>query len=365
MKYDYLVVGAGLYGATFACQMQKAGKKCLVIDKRPHIAGNAYTERRENIDIHMYGAKIFHTRHRIVWDFVNHYAIFNNYHHKVKATFKDKVYSLPINLNTFYQFWGCKTPGEAKSRLDEARSKYPMATDNLQNWSLGQLGDEIYYTLYHGYTKKQWCREPSEVPAGIIKRLPIRFTWDDDYFDDPYQGIPVDGYTAMVAQMLEGIDVQLGTDFFFFGDWRKIADKLIFTGPIDQFCDYKFGALEYLSLQFVHHHVSVEDYQGISVMNFTDEKFPFTRTIEHKHFTNAKSKTTFVTQEYPQKYSPGVEPYYPVNTQKNQDLYLKYKEEVEKEPDVFLGGRLGTFSYINMDQTVLLALEAAKLMESV
>ena len=362
MRYDFLIAGAGLYGATLANQLTKAGKKCLIIDKRPHIAGNAYTENRNGIDVHMYGAKIFHTKHHIVWNFVNQYAVFNNYQHIVKANYKGLIFSMPINLNTLHELFLTKTPNAAREYIRcETESFQRDNIDNLEDFALSQLGPSLYKALFYGYTKKQWHREPSEVPAGIIKRIPIRFTWDNRYFDDPYQGIPIEGYTRMVEKILEGIDVDLNADFFFIPNWRSIADKLVFTGPIDQFCEYQFGPLEYLSLRFEHEELE-GDYQGCSVMNYTDEKIPYTRIIEHKHFLFGNQPNTIITREYPVKWERGAEPYYPVNTDKNTELYLKYKTEVEKQPDVYMGGRLGTFSYINLDQTILLALEAAKLL---
>ena len=360
MRYDFLIAGAGLYGATLANQLTKSGKKCLVIDKRPHIAGNAYTENRDGIDVHIYGAKIFHTKHQKVWDFVNQYATFNNYQHHLKAYWQGQVFSLPINMNTFHHLWGVNTPDEAKRRLSK-EIIHKEIIDNLEDFALSNLGQEIYDILFYGYTKKQWHREPCKVPHGVIKRIPIRFTWNDNYFDDQYQGIPIEGYTKMVERMLEGIDVQINTDFFSIPDWRKVASKLMFTGPIDEFCGYQYGPLEYLSLRFEH--VSTQgDFQGCSVMNYTEERIPYTRIIEHKHFVFGQQPNTIITYEYPVEWKRGVEPYYPVNTDKNTELYLKYKTEVEKQPDVYMGGRLGTFTYINMDQTILLALEAAKLL---
>ena len=353
-KYDILVVGAGLYGATYARLMRDVGKQVLVVDKADYVGGHAHTIIDDDIIIHEFGCHLFHTSTKKIWDFVNQFGEFNHYQHRAKAFYKGKLYSLPFNMGTYYDLWGCVTPEEAKKIIDKQKvpCDHPVT---LEQWALSQVGRDIYEKLIKNYTKKQWCREPSELPAFIIKRLPLRFTYNDNYFNDPYQGVPKLGYTAVVRNMLSGIGVQLKTDFFTIPNWRTIADKLVFTGPIDRFYNYRYGSLEYLTLQFQHEKRS-GNFQGMGVINYTDDNVPYTRIIEHKHFAFQEHKDTIITYEYPKKWEDGDEPYYPVNTDKNNIMYERYKKLADEEKDVRFGGRLGRYTYINLDAAVLMAM---------
>ncbi|WP_405291000.1 UDP-galactopyranose mutase [Methanobrevibacter sp.] len=354
MKYDYLIVGAGLFGAVFAHEMAKIGKNCLIIEKRNHIAGNAYTELNENINVHKYGAHIFHTNNKEVWDYINKFADFNRFTNSPVANFNGKLYNLPFNMNTFYQMWGVKTPEEAKAKIEAQKADANIENpQNLEEQAISLVGKDIYEKLVKGYTEKQWGRNCKDLPSFIIKRLPVRFTFDNNYFNDLYQGIPIGGYTKIVEKMLEGIEIKLNTDFFDDKEkWLNIADKIIFTGMIDQFYDYCYGELEYRGLNFEFETLNIENYQGNAVINYTDAETPYTRIIEHKHFENSDSPKTIITKEYPKSWSKGEEAYYPMNDEKNSELYNKYVELSKKEDKVIFGGRLGMYKYFDMWQII-------------
>ena len=354
MEYDYLIVGAGLFGAVFAHEMTKIGKNCLIIEKRNHIAGNAYTELNENINVHKYGAHIFHTNNKEVWDYINKFADFNRFTNSPVANFNGKLYNLPFNMNTFYQMWGVKTPAEAKAKIEAQKADANIENpQNLEEQAISLVGKDIYEKLVKGYTEKQWGRDCKDLPSFIIKRLPVRFTFDNNYFNDLYQGIPIGGYTKIVEKMLEGIEVKLNTDFFEDKEkWLNIADKIIFTGMIDQYYDYCYGELEYRGLNFEFETLNIENYQGNAVINYTDAETPYTRIIEHKHFENSDSPKTIITKEYPKSWSKGEEAYYPMNDEKNSELFNKYVELSKKEDKVIFGGRLGMYKYFDMWQII-------------
>lgn len=360
--YDYLIVGAGLFGAVFAHEAKKAGKKCLVIDKREHIAGNIYTKEVEGIAVHCYGAHIFHTSDKEVWEYVNQFAEFNRYTNAPIARYKDELYNLPFNMNTFYGLWGVKTPEEAKEKIREQREAAGIKeAANLEEQAISLVGSDIYEKLVKGYTEKQWGKRAKELPAFIIRRLPVRFTYDNNYFNDRYQGIPIGGYTAMVERMLEGIEVQTGVDFFKNRkEYENLAKRIVFTGMIDEFYGYCFGELEYRSLRFETEVLDVENYQGNAVVNYTEYEVPYTRIIEHKHFEYGTQPKTVITREYPATWHRGDEPYYPMNDDKNNALYAKYKEKAEQEDKVIFGGRLGQYKYYDMHQVVAEALQCVK-----
>lgn len=360
--YDYLIVGAGLFGAVFAREATDAGKTCLVIDRRPHVAGNVYTETIEGIEVHRYGAHIFHTSDRAVWDYVSRFASFNRFTNAPLARYRDQLYHLPFNMNTFYALWGVKTPAEAKARLDAERAPYlGREPKNLEEQALALVGKDIYVKLVKGYTEKQWGRPASELPAFIIRRLPLRFTYDDNYFSDPLQGIPEEGYTALVTRLLEGSDVLLSTDYFSGREsFDALADRVIFTGMIDEFYGAKFGRLAYRSLRFETETLNVPDYQGNAVVNYTEREVPFTRIIEHKHFTFGKQEKTVVTREYPVAWTEGDEPCYPVNDDENNALYARYAALAREEKKVVFGGRLGLYRYLDMDKVVSEALSLSR-----
>lgn len=373
MKYDYLVVGAGLFGAIFAYEANKAGKKVLVIDRRPHVGGNIYTEEVEGIQVHKYGAHIFHTSDKEVWDYIQQFAEFNRYTNCPVARYKDELYNLPFNMNTFSKMWGIKTPEEAKEIIDrqikEAGIKEPA---NLEEQAISLVGRDIYEKLIKGYTEKQWGKRASELPSFIIRRLPVRYVYDNNYFNDQYQGIPIGGYTQIIEKMLEGVEVRLDVDFF---EDREIleseADHIVFTGMIDAFYDYCYGELEYRSLRFETETLDMENYQGNAVVNYTEYEIPYTRIIEHKHFeygcqggygntgTPAIQKTV-ITREYPAAWEKGAQPYYPMNDEKNNALYERYRELAEKEEHVIFGGRLGMYRYYDMHQVIAEALKCVK-----
>lgn len=342
MKYDYLIVGAGLFGAVFAYEATKKGKKCLVIDKRDHIAGNIYTKETENINVHQYGAHIFHTSDRKIWDYVNSFADFNNYINSPVAIYKDELYNLPFNMNTFSKMWNIKTPSEAKAIIEKQIEELNITEpQNLEEQALSLVGTDVYEKLIKGYTEKQWGRNCKELPAFIIKRLPLRFTYDNNYFNDRYQGIPIGGYTKIVGKMLEGSDVLLDTDYFeFIKDNEGIADKVLFTGMIDEYYDFCYGHLEYRTVRFETEVLDCDNYQGNAVVNYTDREVPYTRIIEHKHFEFGKQEKTIISREYSTEWEPGMEPYYPVNNERNNDLFEKYKALADKEEKVIFGGRL-------------------------
>lgn len=362
MKYDYLVVGAGLYGAVFACEAKKAGKKCLVIDKRNHIAGNIYCENVEGINVHKYGAHIFHTSNKEVWEYVNQFAEFNHYINSPIAVYKDELYNLPFNMNTFSKLWGIRTPEEAKAIIDRQRAECGVEEpQNLEEQALSLAGKDVYEKLIKGYTEKQWGRPCSELPAFIIKRLPFRFIYDNNYFNDRYQGIPIGGYTKIVEKMLDGIDVKLETDYFdFIKENPDIADKTLFTGMIDEFYGYKLGTLQYRTVRFETEVLDCENYQGNAVVNYTEREVPYTRIIEHKHFEFGKQPKTVISREYSSEWKPGIEPYYPINNDENNELFAKYRELADKEEKVIFGGRLGNYKYYDMDKVIEAALELVK-----
>lgn len=362
MKYDYLIVGAGLFGAVFAYEATKKGKKCLVIDKRDHIAGNIYTKETENINVHQYGAHIFHTSDRKIWDYVNSFADFNNYINSPVAIYKDVLYNLPFNMNTFSKMWNIKTPSEAKAIIEKQIEELNITEpQNLEEQALSLVGTDVYEKLIKGYTEKQWGRDCKELPAFIIKRLPLRFTYDNNYFNDRYQGIPIGGYTKIVEKMLEGSDVLLDTDYFeFIKDNEGIADKVLFTGMIDEYYDFCYGHLEYRTVRFETEVLDCDNYQGNAVVNYTDREVPYTRIIEHKHFEFGKQEKTIISREYSTEWEPGMEPYYPVNNERNNDLFEKYKALADKEEKVIFGGRLGNYKYYDMDKVIIAALEAVE-----
>ena len=349
-QYDYLIVGAGLFGSMFAYEATKRGKKCLVVEKRNHIAGNIYTENIEDIDVHKYGAHIFHTSNKKVWDYVNQFAEFNNFVNSPIAIYKDELYNLPFNMNTFSKLWGIKTPKEARQKIDEQIKDLNITEPkNLEEQALKLVGRDVYEKLIKGYTEKQWGRKCEDLPAFIIKRLPLRFTYDNNYFNDRYQGIPTEGYTKIVEKMLVGTHVLLNTDFYDFIEKNpNIATKIVMTGMIDEYFDFKLGHLEYRSVRFENKLLDEENYQGNAVVNYTDAEVPYTRVIEHKHFNFGKQPKTYISFEYSREWAPGVEPYYPINNQKNAELYEKYKELANKETNVIFGGRLGNYKYYDM-----------------
>ena len=353
-KYDYLVVGAGLYGSIFAYEMNKKGKKCLVIDKRNHIGGNIYTEEKERINVHKYGAHIFHTSNKEVWEYINQFCEFNNYINSPIANYKGEIYNLPFNMNTFNKLWGVRTPKEAQEKIEEQKKEFGIVEPkNLEEQAISLIGKDIYEKLIKGYTEKQWGRDAKELPSFIIKRLPVRFTYDNNYFNDRYQGIPIGGYTKIIKKMLKGIEVRLNSNFFDKREeYENIADKIVFTGMIDEYYNYCFGKLEYRSLRFETEILNEENYQGNAVVNYTEREIPYTRIIEHKHFEYGQQEKTVITREYPSEWKEGYEPYYPVNNEKNNELYLKYKELANKETKVIFGGRLGEYKYYDMDKVI-------------
>lgn len=354
MKYDYLIVGAGLFGAVFAHEATKRGKRCLVVEKRGHIAGNVYTEEVEGIQVHKYGAHIFHTSNEEVWQYVHRFASFNHFINSPVANYKGRLYNLPFNMNTFYQMWGVKTPTEAAQKI-EAQRKTAGITEpkNLEEQAISLVGEDIYRILIKGYTEKQWGRDCRDLPASIIRRLPVRFTFDNNYFRDRFQGIPEEGYTSMVEKMLEGIEVRLNTDFLKQKDeFEAVADKVIFTGPIDAYFDYVHGALNYRSVRFETEIFPISNYQGVAVVNYNEREVPFTRIIEHKHFAFGTQEKTVISREYPSEWQSGVEPYYPVNDAQNTALYERYKALADRQEKVHFAGRLGQYKYFDMDKTI-------------
>lgn len=368
--YDYLIVGAGLFGSVFAYKVKQQGKKCLVIDRRPHLGGNIYCEKMEGINVHKYGAHIFHTSNKMVWDFVNSIVEFNRYTNSPVANYKGKLYNLPFNMNTFYQMWGVTTPAEATAKIEEqkaeavARMKEQGVTEprNLEEQAQLLIGKDIYEALIKGYTEKQWGRKCTELPAFIIKRLPVRLVFDNNYFNDKYQGIPIGGYNVLIERLLEGVETRLNCDFFANREeLSALADKIVFTGAIDEFYNYQFGKLEYRTVNFETEILDMPNYQGNAVVNYTEKEIPYTRVIEHKHFEmfgadiEACPKTV-ISKEYSSEWTEGSEPYYPVNDEKNNSLYLKYKELADKETNVIFGGRLAEYKYYDMHHIVEKAL---------
>ncbi|WP_132051292.1 UDP-galactopyranose mutase [Pseudocnuella soli] len=361
-EFDYLIVGAGLFGATFAHLATKAGKKCLVIDRRSHIGGNTYCENQDGINVHVYGAHIFHTNDKPIWDFVNSFTEFNRYTNSPVALHEGKLYNLPFNMNTFYQLWGVTTPQQAQDKIaEQIQSLNIKEPQNLEEQALTLVGTDIYYKLIKGYTEKQWGRKATELPAFIIKRLPVRFTYDNNYFNDKYQGIPIGGYNKITEGMLEGSDVRLNVDYFSDRDYfNNIADKVVFTGPLDEYYNFQFGELEYRSLRFEHERHEVENYQGNAVVNYTEAEVPYTRIIEHKHFEFGKQPHTIITREYPDQWSRGKEAYYPINDEENTRRMKQYQELAEKEEGVLFGGRLAEYRYYDMHQVIGSAFVKAK-----
>ena len=362
MKYDYLIVGAGPFGAVFAHEAKKRGKRVLVIDKRSHTGGNMYCEKVEGINVHKYGAHIFHTSNKEVWDYVNQFCTFNNYINSPIANYKDEIYNLPFNMNTFNKLWGVVTPQEAKEKIEnQVKESNITEPKNLEEQAISLVGKDIYEKLIKGYTEKQWGRRCTELPAFIIKRLPVRYTYDNNYFNDKYQGIPEGGYNVIFDKLLEGIDVELNVDFF--DKKRELlqkADKIVFTGMIDQYFDYQYGVLEYRSLRFEHETLDEENHQGNAVVNYNEREVPYTRIIEHKHFEFGKQPKTVITREYQAEWKQGDEPYYPVNNEKNAEIFKKYQELAQKEENVIFGGRLADYKYYDMHNVMERALEVVK-----
>ena len=361
-RYDYLIVGAGLFGAVFAHEAVKRGKTCLVIDKRDHIGGNIYTKEVEGIQVHCYGAHIFHTSDRHVWEYVSQFTEFNHFVNSPVAVYKDELYNLPFNMNTFHQLWGVVTPAQAKAKIQEQIAQmHIVEPKNLEEQALALVGKDVYEKLIEGYTRKQWGRECKDLPSFIIRRLPLRYTYDNNYFKDPYQGIPKGGYTRIIKKLLEGVQVCLGVDFFTEkGALRAQADRIIYTGMIDEYFGHCYGPLEYRSLRFETEVLDMGNYQGNAVVNYTDYGVPYTRIIEHKHFEFGTQPKTVITREYPSKWEQGAEPYYPVNDTRNTELFNKYEKLALDEPKVLFGGRLGMYRYMDMDKTIGAALRMAE-----
>ena len=362
MKYDYLVVGSGLFGAVFAYEAKKRGKSCLVIDKRKHIGGNIYTEKVEDINVHKYGAHIFHTSNKEIWEYMNQFAEFNNYINSPIAVYKDELYNMPFNMNTFSKMCGIRTPAEAKAIIDKQIEDLNITEpENLEEQALSLVGRDVYEKLVKGYTEKQWGRSCTELPSFIIKRLPLRFTYDNNYFNDRFQGIPMGGYTAIIEKMLEGIEVKVDTDYFEFSKANPdVAEKIVFTGMIDEYFNYCYGPLQYRSVRFETEVLDCENYQGNAVVNYTEREVPYTRVIEHKHFEFGKQPKTVISREYSSEWKQGMEPYYPVNNDENNALYEKYRELAKQEKNVIFGGRLGQYKYYDMDKVVAAALECVQ-----
>ncbi|WP_297430206.1 UDP-galactopyranose mutase [Clostridium sp.] len=360
--YDYLIVGAGLFGSIFAYEAKQRGKTCLVIDKRNHIGGNIYTECIEEINVHKYGAHIFHTSNEFVWRYISKFGEFNNFINSPLAIYKDELYNLPFNMNTFNKLWGVKTPKEAKNKIhNQIRNLNISEPKNLEEQALMLVGKDIYEKLIKGYTEKQWGRNAKDLPSFIIKRLPVRYTYDNNYFNDTYQGIPKGGYTSIINKMLNGIEVKLNTNFFLeYRNFEKTAKKLVFTGMIDEFFEYRLGILDYRSLLFETEVLSEANYQGNAVVNYTERDIPYTRIIEHKHFEFGNQDKTIITKEYPKEWKQGDEPYYPINDNKNMSLFNKYKELAQGKNNIIFGGRLGDYKYYDMDKVIEAALDCVK-----
>ena len=358
--YDYLIVGSGLFGSVFAHEANKKGYKCLVIEKRDHIGGNIYTYEQDGINIHKYGAHIFHTSNKEAWDYINQFAEFNNFVNSPIANYKGEIYNMPFNMNTFSRMWNIKTPKEAEDIISKQRSEI-TEINNLEDQAISLVGRDIYEKLIKGYTEKQWGRSCTELPPEIIKRLPVRYTYDNNYFNDRYQGIPIGGYTQIIEKLLDGIEVRLNTDFCKNKDeLSKLANKILYTGALDEYFDYSLGNLQYRSEKFEIERIEEENYQGVAVVNYTEREIPYTRIIEHKHFEKSSSPVTYISKEYPVDYKETGEPYYPINDKANTELYSKYKELAKKDDKLILGGRLALYSYFDMDKTIVAALELVK-----
>lgn len=362
MKYDYLIVGCGLFGAVFAHEATKKGKKCLIIDKRSHIGGNCYCEKVEGINVHKYGAHIFHTSNKKVWDYVNNFVEFNNYINSPVAFYKDEVYNMPFNMNTFSKMFNVKTPSEAKQVIENEIKKENITNPkNLEEQAISLVGRTVYEKLVKGYTEKQWGRDCKDLPAFIIKRLPLRFIYDNNYFNDRYQGIPIGGYNPLIEKLIEKSDVKLNTNYFdFINKTKDSFNKIVYTGAIDEFFNFKFGALEFRSIYFENEVLDCENFQGNAVINYTSRDVPYTRIIEHKHFEFATTPKTVISKEYSIEWKKGVEPYYPINNEKNNAIYAKYQELAKKEKNIIFGGRLGSYKYFDMDKTIESALKLAE-----
>ena len=359
--YDYLIVGTGLFGAIFAHEAMKRGKTCLVLEKRDHIGGNIYTEEVEGIQVHRYGAHIFHTSNKEVWQFVNSLAEFNRYTNSPVANYKGEMYNMPFNMNTFSKMWNISTPAEAKKIIEEQKKEITGEPKNLEEQAISLVGREIYEKLVKGYTEKQWGRDCTALPAFIIKRLPVRYTYDNNYFNDLYQGIPIGGYNVIIDRLFEGCDIETGVDYLEKKEYYDgLGEKIVYTGTIDAYYKYQFGKLEYRSLRFESEVLDEENHQGVAVVNYTDRETPYTRIIEHKHFEFGTQPKTVITREYPVTWQEGMEPYYPVNDEKNQALYQKYAKLAEKEEHVIFGGRLGEYKYYDMDKVIASAMACAK-----
>ena len=360
MSYDYLVVGAGLFGSVFAHEMAESGRRVLVVDRRRHIGGNCYTESVDGINVHLYGAHIFRTSRRDIWDYMCRFAEMNHFVNSPIANYHGKIYNLPFNMNTFNRIWGVVTPAEAKAKIDEQRTEVVGEPRNLEEQAISLVGRDVYEILIREYTEKQWGRPCSELPVSIIRRLPVRLIYDNNYFRDPYQGIPVGGYTAIIEKLLAGCDVRLGVDFLKErGELAGLAKRVLYTGAIDEYYGYELGALEYRSLRFDHKRMDTPNFQGVAVVNYTSLDEPYTRSIEHKHFEFGTQPTTVVSYEYPSEWKPGIEPYYPINDQKNQALYERYAEKAAADGTVVFGGRLGSYKYTDMQDTIIAALDLA------
>lgn len=359
--YDYLIVGSGLFGSVFAHEANLKGKKCLVLEKRDHIAGNIYTQEIEKVQVHRYGPHIFHTNNRKVWEYINQFGEFNRFTNSPIAKYHGEIYNLPFNMNTFNQMWGVVTPAQAEKKIAEQKIKIDKP-NNLEEQAISLVGVDIYEKLIKGYTEKQWGRPCTELPSFIIQRLPVRMTYDNNYFNALYQGIPIDGYTELVKKMLNGVEIYLKCDYLKDRkNWNKMAEKIVYTGPIDAYFNYEFGALQYRSLRFETEVLDMENYQGNAVVNYTDKETPYTRIIEHKHFVFGTQPKTVITREYSMEWKIGEEPYYPVNDVKNNNLYQKYHQLANKESNVIFGGRLGEYRYYNMDEVIVAALKAVKI----
>lgn len=362
MQYDYLIVGSGLWASTFAYEANKRGHKCLVIEKRSHIAGNIYTENIEGINVHKYGPHIFHTNDKSIWNFINLFADFNHYRHTVVANYKDKLYNLPFNMNTFYQLWKVKTPREAQEKIKQQIEHLNIdEPQNLEEQALKLVGTDVYEKLIKGYTEKQWSKNCRDLPAFIIKRLPVRFTFDNNYFNDKYQGIPIGGYTSIIDKMLNGIEYKVNTNYFTdINYWQSVAKKIVFTGKIDEYFNYQFGELEYRTLHFEEQKLEFENYQGCTQLNYTDIEVPYTRIVEHKHFEFGTQPTTIITKEFPAVWQKNSEPYYPINDDKNQALHKQYQQLAQQQINTIFGGRLAEYKYYDMHQIIASALLAVK-----
>nr|WP_024837315.1 UDP-galactopyranose mutase [Clostridium sp. 12(A)] len=360
-KYDYVLVGGGLFNGVFAYLAGQKGKSCLVVEKRDHMGGNIYCEDNEGIHVHRYGAHIFHTSNKKVWQFVNNFAEFNRYTNSPVANYKGEMYNMPFNMNTFSKMWNISTPAEAKAKIEEQKRTISGDPKNLEEQAISLVGTDIYEKLVKGYTEKQWGRDCKELPSFIIKRLPVRFTYDNNYFNDLYQGIPIGGYNVIIDKLFEGCDIELGKDYLENkAYYDNLGGKIIYTGPIDAYYGYEYGKLEYRSLKFENEVIDTDNYQGVAVVNYTDKETPYTRVIEHKHFEFGTQKKTVITKEYSVTWSEGMEPYYPVNNEVNQELYLKYAALSKKEENILFGGRLGEYKYYDMDKVIESAIKTAE-----